>query len=242
VRYALLSDIHANVTALEAVLTDLEKQGGADEIWCLGDIVGYGPDPHECLNLIRSCCSLCLAGNHDLAAINKINTEAFNLDAAKAARWNGDQLNQEEISFLSGLPLTIVRGDFTLAHGSPRMPLWEYIISANEAEENLDYFETRFCLVGHSHIAGYFACAPSCRSGRMGDGSSLNLKEGRYIINPGGVGQPRDRDPRAAYAIYNRESSEMLFRRVSYDIPSVQKRMREAGLPLQLSERLSYGR
>jgi predicted phosphodiesterase len=242
VRYAILGDIHSNLTALEAVLADLEKQGGAGEVWCLGDIVGYGPDPHECLEIVRSHCSLCVAGNHDLAAIGKLDISTFNQDAANAARWSGRQLNEDEIRFLAGLPLKIEQGDFTLVHGSPREPVWEYILCAREAEENLACFKTRYCLIGHSHMSLYFKSDEICSSGRPRAGALLQLLNYRYIINPGGVGQPRDSDPRAAYAIYDSEAATLVFHRVSYDIIEVQRRMQQAGLPLRLIERLSYGR
>ena len=241
-RYAIIADIHSNLTALEAVLADLEKQGGADEIWCLGDIVGYGPDPHECLEIVRSRCSLCVAGNHDLAAIGNLDTGDFNQEAARAVRWSGRQLSEAEIGFLAGLPLTIEKGDFTLVHGSPREPVWEYIMSAQEAEENLTYFKTRYCMVGHSHMAMYFKFDKTCSAGIPRAGTSLQLTDGRYLINPGGVGQPRDSDPRAAYAVYDSKTTTLVFYRVNYDIAAVQTRMQKAGLPLRLSERLSYGR
>ncbi len=240
-RFAILADIHSNLTALEAVLADLEKQGGADEVWCLGDTLGYGPDPHQCLEIVRAHCSLCVAGNHDLAAIGKTDISTFNQDAARAARWNGNQLNQDEISFLAGLPLKVEKGDFTLVHGSPRDPVWEYIMSAREAEENLAYFKTRYCLTGHSHISMVFKSDAMCGSDRPRAGTSLKLLDCRYIINPGGVGQPRDSDARSAYAVYDSEAATLVFQRVSYDISAVQARMRKAGLPLSLIERLSYG-
>jgi diadenosine tetraphosphatase ApaH/serine/threonine PP2A family protein phosphatase len=230
------------LTALEAVLADIEKQGGTDEIWCLGDIVGYGPDPHECLEIVRTRCSLCVAGNHDLASIGKLDTSTFNEDAAGAADWSSRQLNAEDVSYLAGLPLRVEKDNFTLVHGSPREPVWEYILSVQEAEENLGHFKTRFCLIGHSHIAMYFKCGNFYSAGRPNNGAVLQLSDQRYIINPGGVGQPRDSDPRAAYAVYDSDTNAMVFHRVSYDIPAVQSKMQKAGLPFWLSERLAYGR
>jgi diadenosine tetraphosphatase ApaH/serine/threonine PP2A family protein phosphatase len=241
-RYAILGDIHSNLTALEAVLADLEKSGGADEVWCLGDIVGYGPDPHECLEIVRSRCSLCIAGNHDLASISGLDTSTFNQDAAMAVRWTSRQLRADEVDFLSGLPLKVERGDFTLAHGSPREPVWEYITSFREAEENFQYFETRYCLIGHSHLAQYFRLGDGSVTDQPGEGTDIKLANQRYIINPGSVGQPRDSDPRAAYAIHNTETTTISFQRVAYDINSVQNRMEKAGLPLWLIERLACGR
>jgi diadenosine tetraphosphatase ApaH/serine/threonine PP2A family protein phosphatase len=241
-KYAIIGDVHSNLSALEAVLADLDKAGGTDEIWCLGDTVGYGPDPHECLEIIRARCRLNIAGNHDLAAIGRLETSTFNQEAATAARWTGHQLTQDEISFLSSLPLKMERDDFTLAHGSPREPVWEYIQSIRDAEENLPYFKTRHCLVGHSHAALYFKFARIITNGRPKADSELSLAKNRFIINPGGVGQPRDSDPRAAYAVYDSQSKTLVFKRVSYDISAVQSRMEKAGLPPWLSERLAYGR
>jgi predicted phosphodiesterase len=241
-RYAILADIHSNLTALEAVLADLANAGGADEVWCLGDTVGYGPDPHECLEIVRARCSLCIAGNHDLAAIRQIDTQTFNEDAASAAHWSHRQLDPEEIRFLSGLPLKLEKGDFTLVHGSPREPVWEYVTSAREAQDNFAYFKTRYCLIGHSHLAQYFKYGELNSIGQPGAGAELKLAAQRYIVNPGGVGQPRDSDPRAAYAVYDSRSDSLFFQRVSYDIAAVQTRMQKAGLPVWLSERLAYGR
>ncbi len=240
-RYAILADIHSNLTALEAVLADLSQQGGADEIWCLGDIVGYGPDPHECLELVRSRCKLCVAGNHDLAVIGKLDISSFNPDAVKAIRWHSSQLIESETHFLADLPQKIVKGDFTLVHGSPRQPLWEYILSARQAEENLTYFNTRCCLIGHSHLPQYYQCDTTCSSGNPQEGNSFLLSASRYILNPGSVGQPRDRDPRAAYGLYDSPTATMNFQRVSYDIVSVQSRMEKVGLPRWLIERLACG-
>jgi predicted phosphodiesterase len=240
-RYAVLGDIHSNLTALEAVLADIEKKGGVDEVWCLGDIVGYGPDLHECLEIVHSRCSLCVAGNHDLAVIGKLDISTFNQDAVRAVHWHSKQLNESEINYLAGLPLVAEKGDFTLVHGSPREPVWEYILSVKQAEENLVFFNTRYCLIGHSHVAHYYKCDTTCKSVKPQAGTSLKLIDGRYIINPGGVGQPRDGDARAAYAIYDSQTISVVFQRVCYDIAAVQVRMEKAGLPPRLIERLSYG-
>jgi predicted phosphodiesterase len=202
-KVAILADIHANLTALETVLADVGLKGGADDFWCLGDIVGYGPDPHECIELIQRRCSICVAGNHDWAAIGKMDTSCFNPVAAEAAQWTRRQLKAEDIHYLENLPLTIQEGDFTLVHGSPRDPIWEYVMAVEEAEKNLEYFKTRYCLVGHSHFPVVFECAESCSARALADGDEIQLGEKRLIINPGGVGQPRDNDPRAAYAIYD---------------------------------------
>jgi diadenosine tetraphosphatase ApaH/serine/threonine PP2A family protein phosphatase len=241
-RAAVLADIHGNLAALETVLADIGLKGGADEIWCLGDIVGYGPDPHECIETVQKRCTVCVAGNHDWAAIGKIDTSDFNPEAAEAAQWTARHLKPEDVLYLRSLPLTAEKGDFTLAHGSPRDPIWEYILSVYEAEESLKYFQTPYCLVGHSHLPLVFQCEKRCRLSEPEDGTRINLGEKRLIINPGGVGQPRDNDPRAAYAIYDREAAVVTLHRVKYDFTVTQGKMEAAGLPFWLISRLAYGR
>jgi predicted phosphodiesterase len=241
-RRVILADIHANLTALTAVLEDVEKQGGAEEIWCLGDIVGYGPDPHSCIEIIQKHCSACVAGNHDWAAIGKMDTSYFNPEAAEAAHWTGRHLNSEDIRFLESLPLAIEKGDFTLVHGSPRDPIWEYVLSADEAEENLKYFKTKYCAVGHSHLPLLFECDRLCSETYLEAGRKVGLGPKRLIFNPGGVGQPRDNDPRASYVIYDSEDETLILNRVDYDIAAVQQRIQAAGLPEWLGYRLNYGR
>lgn len=244
VRHAILADIHSNLAALQAVLTDLGERGGADELWCLGDIVGYGPDPRECIALIRSYPHQAIVGNHDLGAIGRIPLDEFNPEAAAACRWNGAQLGPKEVAYLEGLPLTLVRDGFTLVHGSPREPIWEYLVLVTSARRNFDYFNTELCLVGHSHIPLYFELVSedsSCLRWGLSEETSLRLGGRRLIINPGGVGQPRDGDPRAAYAIYDSTEKTLYHYRVPYDIAETQRRMVERGLPLRLAQRLSYG-
>jgi diadenosine tetraphosphatase ApaH/serine/threonine PP2A family protein phosphatase len=252
-RYAVLADIHANLTALQAVLTDIERRGGVEGLWCLGDIVGYGPDPHECIELIRHKASLCVAGNHDRAAEGKVNPADFNVDAGAAALWTRRQLQPQEVEYLESLPLILEKDNVTLAHGSPRNPIWEYILSTDTAEANFQVFPTACCLVGHSHLPLCFEKEndPSLpESGNkkgtvkrdLIDGCLVELGGKRAIINPGSVGQPRDNDPRASYGIYDAESASFTLHRVPYDIGAVQQRMEEAGLPGPLIERLAYGR
>ena len=167
-RSAVIADIHSNLEAFQAVLRDLEERGGADEIWCLGDIVGYGPDPRACIRLLRQLQCKCVAGNHDWAAIGKLDTSAFNPEAAAAAQWTAEALKKDDVSYLAGLPLTLRLGDFTLAHGSPREPIWEYVLSAQAAKANFDCFNSRFCLIGHSHSPLLFELdsGGSCRISR----------------------------------------------------------------------------
>ena len=243
-RIAVLADIHANLTAFEAVLADIEQRGGAEEFWCAGDIIGYGPDPRECIALVRKTCKVCVAGNHDLAAVSAIDTSDFNPGAAEANRWTAQQLTKEDIEFIKSLPLTVERGDFTVVHGSPREPVWEYIFDTATAEENLDCFSTRYCLIGHTHAPVVFKFGKSGRvtPKRIDDGAEIRLGGQRLIINPGGVGQPRDSDPRASYGLIDTRRHVFTLHRVPYDIASVQSRMREKGLPEMLWRRLGYGR
>jgi diadenosine tetraphosphatase ApaH/serine/threonine PP2A family protein phosphatase len=241
-KVAILADIHANFTALEAVLEDVDKRGGTGEIWCLGDTVGYGPDPHQCLDVIHQRSAVCVAGNHDWAAVGKIDTTSFNPEAAEAAQWTHGQLHEDEIQFLADLPLKIEKADFTLVHGSPRDPIRDYLLSVAEAKENSEYFQTPYCLIGHSHLPLIFNCGEIRQLNKIQNNAVIKLGSDRLIINPGGVGQPRDGDPRAAYAIYDDIAGTIAFQRVKYDIPAVQQRMQEAGLPHWLSGRLASGR
>ncbi len=241
-RILVLSDIHANLTALEAVLSDA---GQVDEVWCLGDIVGYGPDPNECIQRLRELPALtCLMGNHDFAAIGDLALETFNTEARRSLLWQRKQLTEENKAFLRSCSQRLERrGAVSLAHGSPRDPIWEYILNTIVARINLEFFETNWCFVGHSHYQAVFQYnlesddltievpPPGERYGMIG----------RAILNPGSVGQPRDRDSRAAYAIYYPETQRWEPRRVEYDIRAVQKRIIEAGLPLRHAERLSGG-
>jgi diadenosine tetraphosphatase ApaH/serine/threonine PP2A family protein phosphatase len=242
VLYAIIADIHANLNAFEAVLDDIEGRGGVDELWCLGDIVGYGPDPHECIELLRQYNHVCVAGNHDWAAIGKVSTADFNPDAALACQWTANQLTERDIKYLEKLPLEIDKDSFKLVHGSPREPIWEYVISTSIARENFKFFRAPYCLVGHSHVPFVFREEDgSCTSSRLVDNVGLAVGESRLILNPGGVGQPRDGDPRASYAIYDSESRMVRLHRIPYDIIITQDRMMERGLPVRLAVRLQYG-
>ncbi len=241
-RYAIMADIHSNLAAFEAVLRHADGRGGFDKIWCLGDVVGYGPDPHECIERLRQFKPVCIAGNHDWAAIGKMDTSEFNPVAAIAAQWTAEQLTAEDKDYLLGLPLTLQENGFTLAHGSPREPIWEYLLSSEAAQENFSYFETAHCLVGHSHVPLVFELTRNKAVYKEFGEGSLKLKEKRMIINPGGVGQPRDGDPRASYAIYDAEAKAVYHYRVEYDIPATQKKMAERGLPTPLILRLGVGR
>ena len=241
-RYAILGDIHSNLAAFEAVLRDADDRGGFDKIWCLGDVVGYGPDPHECIERLRQFEHVCVAGNHDWAAIGKMDTADFNPVAARACHWTAQQLTAEDKDYLQNLPLTLRENDFTLVHGSPREPIWEYLLSIEAAQDNFANFETAYCLVGHSHVPLIFELFGSNAIYRVfPEETGLKLEENRLIINPGGVGQPRDGDPRASYAIYDAKALTICHYRVEYDIPATQKKMAERGLPMPLILRLSVG-
>jgi len=242
-RYAIIADIHANLAAFTAVLVDIEHRGEAEEVWCLGDIVGYGPDPHQCIELLRQTNHVCVAGNHDWAAAGNIDTSEFNLDAAAACRWTAQQLTPEDIQYLKNLPTVIQKEDFTLVHGSPRDPIWEYLLSISTAKESFAYFKSRFCLVGHSHVPLVFkySGADSCSFSQFSTNIGLMLAKNRLILNPGAVGQPRDGDPRASYAIYDSETRLARLYRVPYDINTTQARMVKANLPMHLIARLSQG-
>ena len=251
-RIALIADIHSNLEALEAVLRDVESaRGGVDAWWCLGDIVGYGPDPEACLQRVRDLEARCIAGNHDWGAVGKVALTEFNRAAAEACRWNGEHLGAGERAFLADLPLTVEVQGFTLAHGSPRDPIWEYLLSPEQAQDCLALLRTRHGLVGHSHLPLWFSlpdggeAMPTGRQaltyGSLTEEAPLRLASGRFILNPGSVGQPRDGDPRAAYAIYDGDTNSVTGYRVEYDIPKVQAKVVAAGLPATLAQRLSFG-
>jgi len=241
-RYAILGDIHSNLEAFEAVLRDADNRGGFDRIWCLGDVVGYGPDPNGCIERLRQFEHVCVAGNHDWAAIGKIDTADFNPVAAQACSWTAQQLTAENVEYLQSLSLNICQEDFTLVHGSPREPIWEYLLSTEGAQDSFAHFETAYCLVGHSHVPLIFELIDSKVVYEMfPEDASLELGKRRLIINPGGVGQPRDGDPRASYALYDTEARTIYHYRVEYDIQATQTKMEKRGLPMPLIMRLSVG-
>lgn len=241
-RVLVISDIHANLTAFQAVLND--AKGAWDFVWCLGDVVGYGPDPNECVDLLRSLPHLCLAGNHDWAALGRLDIRTFNADARKAVTWTTETLREDNLDYLAALPTTFVLGSYTLVHGSPREPVWEYILDPLIATLNFPHFETPYCLVGHTHTPVVFemvsdrgdteAYPPAYKRGRRLNGQ-------RQIINPGSVGQPRDSNPQASYGLLDVENAIFEHRRVAYDISDVQKRMAAVDLPDRLIIRLEHG-
>ncbi len=240
-RYLIISDIHANLTAFETVLKD--SQGKWDVIWCLGDIIGYGPNPNECVSLVRDSEHIALSGNHDWAVLNRLDLANFNDEARQAIKWTQSVLTEESRDYLEELPTSIVQGDFTLAHGSPRHPVWEYLVDEESALANFAIIETRYCLVGHSHTPFIFVeiNEKSVDLYNPMYSQPLNLEGSRLIINPGSVGQPRDYDPRAAYALLDTDKMTWEHHRVVYDVRKTQERMASLDMPGRLINRLQFG-
>lgn len=240
-RVLIISDIHANLTALETVLT---AAGTVEAVWCLGDIVGYGPDPNECIEVVRGLTNLqCIIGNHDAASLRQIGSEAFNPEARRALHWTQEHLSPTSVEFLSSLPESVQVDAITLVHGSPRHPVWEYLLDTRTATLNFEYFSTPFCMVGHTHLPVFYYLPEGAQVAELSI-PEPNLDypmKPRSILNPGSVGQPRDRDARAAYAIYDSAAATWHYRRVAYDIEVVQKRMLKVGLPDRHIQRLAGG-
>lgn len=242
-RVLILSDIHSNAVALETVLEDA---GSYDQLWNLGDTIGYGPQPNECMAAMRERASSMILGNHDMACIGSLDLSDFNPDARTANIWNGKQLSDAHRDALLALQNTLpINERFLLAHGSPREPVWEYLLTRAQAIANFKVFSQFVCFVGHSHVPLIFQHHSDghCDGPASPEaGTLVNLQpEMRYIINPGSVGQPRNQDSRAAYAILDTEANTVLFRRVSYDIERTQALMSAANLPEMLIIRLQYG-
>ena len=239
-RYAILSDIHGNRDALEAVLEDIEQQV-VDACVCLGDIVGYGPEPAECLRTIQKYAGVTIAGNHDFAAANRLNISTFNVLARAATLWTREALDDEDIEYLANLPLVASFGDFEVVHGTTHSPeLFDYVQTSYDAHLAMSHMKCPVCFIGHSHIPVNFVQAEIIS---YSFDTELRVPEGgRVIVNVGSVGQPRDRDPRSAYAVYDTEEKVVRLRRVAYDVEAVAEKIRKAGLPEQLGERLKLGR
>ncbi len=242
-RYLVLSDIHANLAAFTAVLDDTPS---FDRIWCIGDVIGYGPDPNECIALLRQHDHACVAGNHDWATLGHLDTDDFNPDARRALDWTRANLEEAGRSYLEQLPTSMILDDFTLVHGSPRQPIWEYILYAGIAASNFEHLTTPYCFVGHTHAPVMFQ--ETSRDGTQAVDTflpaynePLELPLGRLILNPGSVGQPRDSDPRSCYVILDTDAHTVLYRRVEYPIEKTQQRMYQLGLPMRLAARLSNG-
>jgi len=236
-RVAVISDVHGNLHALEAVLAAIDAEG-PDELWCLGDLVGYGARPNECCEAVAGRAAICLAGNHDLAVIGTIDLLEFGGDAAVAAGWSREVLADEQRAWLESLQPQGRRDDVALYHGSARDPVWEYVLSDESAKATLDLAEAPLVLVGHSHMA---LLATDAVGGLAPDGTEVDLAGGRTLLNPGSVGQPRDGDPRAAWLLLDLDAQRAEFRRQEYDIERTQTEIREAGLPELLAARLALG-
>jgi diadenosine tetraphosphatase ApaH/serine/threonine PP2A family protein phosphatase len=240
-RVAVISDIHANFHALEAVLDELEREQ-PDEIWCLGDLVGYGPQPNRCCEAVAAQTELCLAGNHDLGVLGEIDLEDFSHDAARSARWTREQLDDDVRSWLEALRPEGERDGAQLFHASARDPVWEYILSGEAAADTLELTSAPVVLVGHSHVALAIGLRDRRLSGGVARaGKEVDLDGSRWLLNPGSVGQPRDGDPRAAYLMLDLDAGRAEFRRVGYDVERTQAEIREHGLPAALAERLAVG-
>jgi diadenosine tetraphosphatase ApaH/serine/threonine PP2A family protein phosphatase len=244
VRVAAITDIHANLPALEAVLSAIDETG-VEEIWCLGDVVGYGAQPDACADLVRERCDLCLVGNHDLAVLGDLNVAAFSEAAAAAVDWTRENIDPRTLEFLRELDPSGERDGIGLNHASPRDPVWEYVLSIEQAEACMEVQAERIGLIGHSHVALFFTApgegAGDTEGSQAGDGTVLDLADGTWLINPGSVGQPRDGDPRAAWLELDIKEATARFHRVSYPIDTAAEAIAAAGLPRRLAERLYTG-
>jgi predicted phosphodiesterase len=241
-RIALVSDVHGNLPAFEAVLDDVRSEDVA-EAWCLGDLVGYGAQPEECVALAKETCDVCLAGNHDLVVIGEIDIADFSRSAAVAALWTRDHMGEDAMRFLRELKPMDDGRDLGLYHASPRDPVWEYVLSTGQANECMEVMKPRLGAVGHSHVALFFHKndTPHVVGSQSPGGTRLVMSDGRWLINPGGVGQPRDGDPRAAWVLLDTETWTATWRRVEYPIDDAAKAIEDAGLPTVLGERLYSG-
>ena len=241
-RIAIVSDIHGNRHAFEAVLDDIELSE-CQEMWCLGDLVGYGAEPDACVELARRHAAISLAGNHDLGVVGSLPLEQFSKGAALAAQWTQDTITDETRDYLLALEPLKLDEQVGLYHASPRDPIWEYVLSSLQADLCLDTQKHRICLIGHSHVALSFTRSPGQpASGQTrGPGEELDLAEGEWLVNPGSVGQPRDGDPRAAWLELDLAQAAAVYRRIEYDIDGAAAAIRAARLPDSLAERLTYG-
>lgn len=243
---AVITDIHANLPALEAVLAGAEKRR-VGEIWCLGDVVGYGADPDACTELVSERCDVCLVGNHDLAVLGELDIASFSEAAAAAVEWTREQIGDGAREFLRRLDPALQRRGIGLFHASPRDPVWEYVLSIEQASACLDTQPERLALIGHSHVALFFSRDPEdgglseTRGAQAEQGLKLDLGQGRWLLNPGSVGQPRDEDPRAAWLELDPENGRARYHRVEYDIDRAAASIVDAGLPKRLADRLFVG-
>ncbi|MGQ9553910.1 MAG: metallophosphoesterase family protein [Anaerolineae bacterium] len=242
-RYLVIADVHANLAAFETVLSSAPV---FDEIWCLGDIVGYGPDPNECIELLRQHRHIAVAGNHDWAVIGRLDLDDFNPMARAAVEWTASELSGDNRRYLEGLPVLLQKEGITIVHGSVRFPVWEYIDEPAIAWENMALLETQYCLVGHTHVPIMYIANGWRRRARaialVGTSVALKLADRQVILNVGSVGQPRDGDPRAAYVMLDMASGAAELHRVDYPIDRTRRRMERVGLPNRNAFRLALGR
>jgi predicted phosphodiesterase len=254
-RLAIISDIHGNLPALEAVLSEIED-ADVDELWCLGDVVGYGAQPDECADLVAERCGLCLVGNHDLAVLGELDVSAFSPAAAAAVAWTREVAKPATLDFLRALEPADESREVALYHASPRDPVWEYVLWPDQAAECIGIQAARVSVVGHSHVALFFVMPKgsqlegpgqpaelldAARGAQAGGGTTLSLSEGRWLVNPGSVGQPRDGDPRAAWMELDTETWEATYHRVDYEIDRAAAAIEATDLPEHLARRLYVG-
>jgi len=248
-RLAILSDIHSNMPAFEAVLDAIDA-AGVDETWCLGDVVGYGAHPDECASAVAERCAVSLVGNHDLAVTGELDISSFSPAASAAVRWTQRTAADETLRFLRGLKPSETDREVALYHASPRDPVWEYVLWPDQAAECLAAQAARVSFVGHSHVALHFSVPESngdaeppdvANGAQAGGATTLDIKEGRWLINPGSVGQPRDGDPRAAWLELDTEAWTATYHRVEYDIDKAAEAILQADLPEHLAKRLHIG-
>ena len=242
-RILIVSDIHSNLSALDAVLI---HAGAFDKVWCLGDVVGYGPQPNITIERLRSLDLVCIGGNHDWAVLDRLDLEEFNPEARKAVLWTRQQLDLVNMDWLQTLTERVPtqQEKFTLTHGSPRYPIWEYILTPPIARANFEYFDTPVCFFGHTHVPILYRLNE--KEGRaiaeeLPEELAVKLGPEKMLINPGSVGQPRDGDTRASYAVLNLDAMTLTHHRVRYDIKSTQVKMQQAQLPSRLIQRLGQG-
>lgn len=240
-KYAIISDIHANLEALEAVRQEIERIS-PDVVLCLGDLIGYGGAPNECVRLVRDLADLVVAGNHDFGVVGLTDVSYFNRYAREAIAWTAEHLAEEEAAYVKALPLAHAEGDdFRIVHATPRNPeKWNYIFTHEQALSEFKAFPERVCFIGHSHQPRIFELMDA--ETIIVNSDRATLRDGRrYLVNVGSVGQPRDGDPRASMCVYDQEHGEVSIRRIEYDVEAAKKRIIDAGLPQVLANRLTWG-